>query len=141
MQPITDQSILSSIMESFPTVQRMSISGGEGASLGNGSGAGSVAVAGSALSDLHGLQFQPSASPGILGSPPPLPSASSQLQQVQIDEVLSEPRVLLRPEVGGGLSVTLAFRFGVRPMVLPGANCLFILVKNCGEQIIRYEGE
>eukprot|EP00602_Paraphysomonas_sp_CaronLab_P012338 CAMPEP_0185043098 /NCGR_PEP_ID=MMETSP1103-20130426/42718_1 /TAXON_ID=36769 /ORGANISM="Paraphysomonas bandaiensis, Strain Caron Lab Isolate" /LENGTH=1035 /DNA_ID=CAMNT_0027583241 /DNA_START=446 /DNA_END=3553 /DNA_ORIENTATION=- len=50
-----------------------------------------------------------------------------------VEEFLSVPKVILRPEVASGLQVSMVYRHGVRATVLPGGTCLFLEVKNCSK--------
>ena len=55
-----------------------------------------------------------------------------------VEELLSEPKVLLRPDLGGGLALSLVQRFGVVASTYNGATSTYVAMKNCGEQPLRY---
>jgi AP-3 complex subunit beta len=58
---------------------------------------------------------------------------------VQHEEILSMPKILLRPEVASGLQISLLFRHGNRPAALPGASCLYLEIANCSkDHSLRY---
>jgi hypothetical protein len=52
-------------------------------------------------------------------------------------EDLSDPKVLLKPEIGGGLAVSLVFRYGVQAVAYAGAHCAYISVQNTKDHMIR----
>ena len=65
-----------------------------------------------------------------------LPAITSQRE---VEEFVSPPKTILRPEIAGGLKVSILFRHGLRSMALLGSNSLFIEVTNCSkEYVIRY---
>ena len=46
------------------------------------------------------------------------------------DEVMSEPKVILKPEIGGGLSVSAAFRFNSTSVAFSGGSCVCLILRN-----------
>jgi hypothetical protein len=62
----------------------------------------------------------------------------SQGQQPVIEENLSEPKIILKPELGGGLAVSLVFRYGVQGVAYMGAHCAYLIIKNTKDFPIRY---
>lgn len=52
-------------------------------------------------------------------------------------EDLSEPKVILRAEMGGGLNVSLVFRYGVQAVSYMGAHCVYLIVQNSKDHAIR----
>ena len=52
-------------------------------------------------------------------------------------EELSEPKQLLRPDLSGGLSVALVFRFNVQASTYNGASAVYLVLRNCGDQPLR----
>jgi hypothetical protein len=53
-------------------------------------------------------------------------------------EEFTEPRPILNPAMGGGLSVSIAFRKGSRPVTYPaGGSCIFVVIKNMKDKFIR----
>jgi hypothetical protein len=61
----------------------------------------------------------------------------SQGQAPSIEENLSEPKIILKPELGGGLAVSLVFRYGVQGVAYMGAHCTYLIIKNTKEFPIR----
>ena len=49
----------------------------------------------------------------------------------------SEPKVILRAEMGGGLNVSLVFRYGAQAIAYMGAHCVFLIVQNTKDYPIR----
>ena len=45
-------------------------------------------------------------------------------------EEFTEPRPILNPGMGGGLTVSIAFRKGVSSVTYSGATCLFVIIRN-----------
>lgn len=72
----------------------------------------------------------PSAGIGAIGSCEPC---------LQEGETLTAARVLLKPEMGGGLAVTIVFRNGVQAAAYSGAISAYIVLKNTRDQPIRYK--
>jgi hypothetical protein len=62
----------------------------------------------------------------------------SQGQIPVIEENLSEPKIILKPELGGGLAVSLVFRYGVQGVAYMGAHCAYLIIKNTKDFPIRY---
>ena len=56
-----------------------------------------------------------------------------------IAEDLSEPKVILKPEMGGGLAISLVFRYGVQAVAYMGAHCTLLVVQNMKDHAIRYD--
>lgn len=52
-------------------------------------------------------------------------------------EVLSEPRVILRPELGGGLGVNVVYRGNILPTAFANASCIYLVVKNTRDYSMR----
>ena len=48
------------------------------------------------------------------------------------------PKVLLRSELGGGLNVVLLFRNGVTAVAFHGAMSAYVVMKNMGDQAVRW---
>ena len=129
----TDQDVLSDIMESFGRSSSLANSGASNVMSGSIPSAALSASGNadnSAYSDLASLDYRPTYK--IKSNP------SAGFSPASSVEILSEPRVILRAEISGGLALSLCFRYGVRPTQLPGANCAFLILKNAGEQPIRY---
>lgn len=63
-------------------------------------------------------------------------SALSSSQQQQ-QENLSEEKVILRPDLGAGLSVTTVYRRQVLAIAYPGAQCIYLIVRNTKETPLR----
>ncbi len=109
----TDSDILAQILESFPNGPS------EAESHKQVQGRPSVSV--SAALQVH---------PGVAPS-----------NSVGFVETMSQPKVVLQPELASGLYVALIFRHGVRPSTLHGvgSKSAIIKVKNCGQDYpIRY---
>ena len=64
-----------------------------------------------------------------------------QMRQQQIGagepEHLSAPKVILRPELGAGLGVSLVLRHGVAPATYSGANAAYLVLANTKELPVR----
>lgn len=58
-------------------------------------------------------------------------------QQQQLSEPLSEPKTILKPELGGGLSVTLRYRYAAAAVSFAGAHCAYLTVHNHSDHAIR----
>ena len=58
-------------------------------------------------------------------------------QQQQLNEPLSEPKSILKAELGGGLSVTLRYRFAAVAVSFAGAHCAYLTVQNNSDHTIR----
>eukprot|EP01039_Chlorochromonas_danica_P010059 gene10059-11130_t len=54
-----------------------------------------------------------------------------------VAETLSEEKVVLRPELGGGLAVTVAYRRSVSATAIAGAQCVFLVLRNTKETPLR----
>ena len=83
---------------------------------------------------------QPMGMMSAMGGGPGQPRQGSGLGIESIPappEELSEPKVLLRPDLGGGLSVSLIFRFGVLASTYNGASAVYLVLKNCADQPLR----
>ena len=65
-------------------------------------------------------------------------SASAQGAAVDVDEVLSEPKLILNPDLASGLLVTLVHRFSTMPVAYFGAHCVYFVMKNTADRNIRY---
>ena len=52
-------------------------------------------------------------------------------------EDLSEPKVILRAEMSGGLNVSLVFRYGAQAVAYMGAHCVYLIVQNTKDYPIR----
>jgi hypothetical protein len=66
----------------------------------------------------------------------PRPQQQQQGAVPAVDE-LTESKQILRPELGGGLSVSIVFRYGVTAVAFAGANCTYIILKNKSDHPIR----
>jgi hypothetical protein len=60
----------------------------------------------------------------------PAPSVPGPATDAVIDEVLSEPKELLSPDLAGGLSVSMVYRYSSEPVAYSGAHCVYFDVKN-----------
>ena len=80
---------------------------------------------------------------GMLMMPPPESHqpgyGSHQFQRAgDSDQVTSsDPKTILKPEMGGGLAVSLVYRFGVQPVAYMGAHCVLLVVQNTKDHPIR----
>jgi vesicle coat complex subunit len=108
--PLDDSSILAQIMDSFPKQSPAA------ASSVSTSGLPSAASASAAASLGH--SFGPNS------------SMSSSPSSQRSEEIVSFPKLLLRPEIAAGLKITLLFRHGCRSSTLPGSSCLFLEISN-----------
>ena len=59
-----------------------------------------------------------------------------QLQQL-LNEPLSEVKTILKAELGGGLSVTLRYRYAAVAVSFAGAHCAYLTVQNHSDHSIR----
>jgi hypothetical protein len=66
--------------------------------------------------------------PGVLTAEPALAEGERR----------SRARVILRPEMGGGLAVSMVFRNGVPAAAYSGGTSALLLLKNVGDQQLRY---
>ncbi len=60
-------------------------------------------------------------------------NAGHQLSALSADftnEVMSEPKVILKPEIGGGLGVSVAFRFNSTSVAFSGGSCVCLILRN-----------
>jgi len=69
---------------------------------------------------------------GMVSAPP-----TQQQGAVPAVDELSESKQILRPELGGGLSVSIVFRYGVTAVAFAGANCTYVILKNTSDHPIR----
>jgi AP-3 complex subunit beta len=46
------------------------------------------------------------------------------------NEVMSEPKVILKPEIGGGLAVSIAYRFNSSSVAFAGGSCVCLILRN-----------
>lgn len=78
------------------------------------------------------MQSFPQQPPQEIKSTPSVPLQSINLasNQSQHEEVISFPKIILRPEVAGGLKIALLFRHHCRPLALPGGSSLYLEVMN-----------
>jgi hypothetical protein len=64
---------------------------------------------------------------------------SIQDTPVIIDEKLSEEKIILKPELGGGLLVAILYRYSANASAYAGAHCVYVLLRNCSDHTIRYD--
>lgn len=63
--------------------------------------------------------------------------ASNKGNSISTIENVSEPRAILKPELGGGLGVTLIFRSSISASAYPGAACVYLTLKNHKDYAMR----
>ena len=76
---------------------------------------------------------QSPASPGSSASPARSGESRGEMStslMSQREEIISFPKLILRPEIASGLKITLLFRHGCRASTLPGSSCLFLEISN-----------
>lgn len=56
---------------------------------------------------------------------------------VAVPEDLSDPKVILKADMGGGLAVSLVFRYGAQAVAYMGAHCAYLVVQNVRDHPIR----
>ena len=86
--------------------------------------------------------------PGVVSGPGSAlgPQSTPSGQQMEVyssmpvcipGENQTTPKVILKPEMGGGLSVSVVFRHGVPATFLSGAFSVYIVLRNLGDQVLR----
>jgi hypothetical protein len=91
-----------------------------------------AAAAAAATVDTSSSSSSPMAAAATLQLTPPAADAASG-----VAETLSEEKVVLRPELGGGLAVTIAYRRSVSATAIAGAQCVFLVLRNTKETPLR----
>ena len=93
---------------------------------------------GGGMMGMMGQPMAPSGGMGVMAGGPGMRPAAVQAAPLVVEEQLSEPKLLLRPDLGGGLSVSIVFRFGVLASTYNGATCTYLNLRNCGDQPLRW---
>eukprot|EP01041_Mallomonas_annulata_P006874 gene6874-13937_t len=127
----SDDDVMSQIMESFTTSSSGQTMGhNHSQQQQRGGGGGGSMSSSAAASGLLGLQYDYTSTQNQN-------QGMSKASTSSLSEVLSDVRQVVKPEIAGGLSVAVLFRHGAKPALLPGACCLFVVVRNCGDTPIR----
>ena len=69
--------------------------------------------------------------------PPTLPPTPSPLFTPPDEEILSEPKIILKPDLTGGLTISLIYRLYTQSTSYIGAHCIYLIIHNQSDRPFR----
>ena len=70
-------------------------------------------------------------------NPPPYNTTPSPLFTPPEEEVLSEPKIILKPDLTGGLTISLIYRLYTQSTAYIGAHCIYLIIHNQSDRPFR----